>query len=99
MTTKPADVARRLDRDVAETLSQEDEDPREVGYSAGPPVDLGKLAAATLTVDEAMAISRVVIAAVEVIASIPATYNENDGRVKRHAAALVALARALDGEE
>jgi len=89
MTTKPADVARRLDRDVAETLIQ-DEDPREVGYSAGPPVDLGKLAAATLTVDEAMAISRVVLAAEALYEALDEHQVDSP---EAHA-----LARALGGE-
>ena len=44
-----------------------------------------------------LAVARVVLAAEEVIASLPATYDETHLTVKRHAAALLALAKALGG--
>ena len=42
--------------------------------------------------------AKVVIAADEVNASIPATFDPRDGSVQRHAKALNALAAALKGE-
>jgi hypothetical protein len=44
------------------------------------------------------AMARVVIAAEEVNASIPATFDPRDGSVQRHAKALNALAAALKAE-
>ena len=50
------------------------------------------------TEGELRALARVVEAAVEVIASVPSTYDEAHPTVKRHAAALIALDAALKGE-
>ena len=47
---------------------------------------------------QTLALCRVVIAAAEVIASVPSTYDETHPTVQRHAAALIALAAALKGE-
>ena len=49
------------------------------------------------TDSEVQALARVVLAAEEVIASVPATYDEMHPTVQRHAAALIALAAALKG--
>ena len=46
---------------------------------------------------EILALAKVVIAASEVIESVPSTYDEEHPTVKRHAAALIALAACLEG--
>jgi hypothetical protein len=48
--------------------------------------------------DDVEALARVVLAASEVIESVPATYDEAHPTVKRHAAGLIALEAALRGE-
>ena len=47
--------------------------------------------------EEILALAQVVIASSEVIESVPSTYDEEHPTVKRHAAALIALAAALKG--
>ena len=48
--------------------------------------------------EEVEVLAKVVLAAEEVIASVPSTYDETHPTVRRHAAALIALAAALKGE-
>ena len=71
-------------------------DPVEVAKRLCEPRSLGY--AFTTTQEEYAAVAKVVIAADEVNASIPATFDPRDGSVQRHAKALNALAAALKGE-